>query len=411
MKHSFRTLSFLLALACLALLLPRKALADKKKIENEKTQGDFSYVISNGKATITNYHGYASHVFIPDTIGGKTVTQIGVEAFESCKSMRSVTVPDTVRRIDNNAFWECSNLREVDLPVGLQEISYNVFSWCVSLEQIVIPDGVRSLGKYAFSGCSGLKDIQLPSSLTFLGDGAFSGCTSLKHISIPAGIKSIGTDTFANCSSLETVLMTKNIQKIDSGAFRRCAGFIIVAPENSKAAKIAASRGIPTMTPELFRPPSAASVTAGADAEVERLNGYVLGYWPDSGYISLADDSGTDYAEGFHTDGSTEFIGFNAGVQIGDLVEVAFAYGSGEDRLATEITLIAAAKVRKVTGKLLEISTGFVELRLSDGKEKDFFLTEDSELVNYTEDYEGRKATIQYVNINRTSVILRMTMN
>ena len=50
---------------------------------------------------------------LPFSIGGKTVTSIGIWAFERCASLTSVTIPDTVTSIAGGAFENCDNLTSI----------------------------------------------------------------------------------------------------------------------------------------------------------------------------------------------------------------------------------------------------------------------------------------------------------
>ena len=55
------------------------------------------------------------------------------------------------------------------------------FNGCKTLESIVIPEGVSSIGDSAFMGCSNLTTITIPNSITSVGNCAFLHCKSLLH--------------------------------------------------------------------------------------------------------------------------------------------------------------------------------------------------------------------------------------
>ena len=74
---------------------------------------DYTYTITNGAITITKYTGSGGAVTIPDTINGLPVTTIGgyyngsgywSGAFDSCTSLTSVTIPNSVTSIGDWAF-------------------------------------------------------------------------------------------------------------------------------------------------------------------------------------------------------------------------------------------------------------------------------------------------------------------
>ena len=83
----------------------------------------------------------------------------GKGAFESCTSLASVTIPDSVTSIGDDVFYGCT-----------------------SLTSISIPDGVTSIGSYAFSDCKSLTSITIPGIVTSIGGNAFRDCTSLTDI-------------------------------------------------------------------------------------------------------------------------------------------------------------------------------------------------------------------------------------
>ena len=84
-------------------------------------------------------------------------------------------------------------------------IKDNAFFNCKSLTSVTIPNSVTSIGDDAFCDCTGLTSITIPNSVTIIGDYAFQSCSSLNSITIPNSVTLIGQMTFAYCSSLNSI--------------------------------------------------------------------------------------------------------------------------------------------------------------------------------------------------------------
>lgn len=104
-----------------------------------------SYAFSNSNITT---------VVVP-----QTVISIGRCAFERCKGLKEIIIPDKVRFIKSECFRGCESLLRVHLSDGLVRIEERAFEHCISLTEIIIPDNVDVVEGGAFSGCDSLKEI------------------------------------------------------------------------------------------------------------------------------------------------------------------------------------------------------------------------------------------------------------
>ena len=101
------------------------------------------YNFSGDKATVTYqvtdlgmfFSDYSGDVVIPSTVTylGTTyiVTTIGKNAFSSCKSLTSITIPNSVTTIGSNAFYFCKSLTSITIPNSVTTIDNNAFNYCI----------------------------------------------------------------------------------------------------------------------------------------------------------------------------------------------------------------------------------------------------------------------------------------
>ena len=94
--------------------------------------------------------------------------------------------------------WE-KKLYNYNILEGTVMICDGAFNGCKSLGSITIPDSVTLVGDRAFYGCENLKSIIIPNSVTSIGDRAFCKCIKLRSITIPNSVTSIGGGAFMYC--------------------------------------------------------------------------------------------------------------------------------------------------------------------------------------------------------------------
>lgn len=163
-----------------------------------------------------------------------TIKSIEEAAFESCDSLKNITIPDGVKVLNNNLFQFCTSLSDVVFPANLEEINNKVFANCTNLKNVRIPETVKNIGDSAFETCDSLISVTLPDNLVSLGRRAFRNCKSLTFISIPNSIKRIEESTFYNCPLLSHVELPSNLEYIGGYAFSSAAFSSIDLPSTLK---------------------------------------------------------------------------------------------------------------------------------------------------------------------------------
>jgi len=165
----------------------------------------------NADGVITKYNGFDTDIKIPATIGGKSITGIGKEAFQKT-DLTSVTIPDSVTEIGESAFAQ-NQLTSVTIGTGVKTIGKSAFSGN-KLASVTIPNGV--IGESAFAG-NQLTSVTIGNGVTYIGKSAFSG-NKLASVTIPNSVTEIGESAFAQ-NQLTSVTIGNGVTSIGKSAF------------------------------------------------------------------------------------------------------------------------------------------------------------------------------------------------
>ena len=227
----------------------------------------------------------AEHVFLSDGTDIKALTELVIPegvakiescAFRECKSLISITIPESVTEIAGS-FEGCINIKTV-------KCGHTLAQWCEmkkggylmeyaesvllgdgtdikKMTELVIPEGVAKIGDWALEECAALTSVVIPESVTEISQWAFSECKNLKTVQyggtlaqwcemkqsndlmqsaervflcdgtdikdltelvVPEGVAKIGRYAFSECVRLTSVVIHESVTEIGSWAFEGC---------------------------------------------------------------------------------------------------------------------------------------------------------------------------------------------
>ena len=147
------------------------------------------------------------------------VMRIGNNAFYECRTLRSITLPESVTSIGDNAYYSCSALGNVRLSEAILTIGKKAFYWCRNLN-IKLTNKIVSIGDEAFRYAFRNTTLEIPASVKEIGESAFS-FSGISKIILNEGLVSIGSDAFW-ASDLSEVVIPNTVTSIGTRAFCDC---------------------------------------------------------------------------------------------------------------------------------------------------------------------------------------------
>ena len=202
------------------------------------------------------------------------VTGIGDYAFFCCRSLTSVSIPNTVTKIGDYSFENCIALPSVSIPTGVTYLGYGAFSSCKALTSVSAPNTITQMGfgvfdetpwennqpngliyvgsaaylykgtapantsvtlrsgtlcvaASAFANCSNLTSVTIPDSVVRIGNHAFNK-TGLRSVEVPDSVQDFGFCVFQGCTSLRTAKLPKGLSAIPTDTFDGCTALTAV---------------------------------------------------------------------------------------------------------------------------------------------------------------------------------------
>lgn len=154
-----------------------------------------SSVTSIGSGAFSYCYGI-KEINLPSAYGDSFSNLFG---YSMPSELKKITFGSTA--VPSNYFSGWSNVEEIVLE-NTTEIGSYAFNSCYSLKSITLPSTLTTINDWAFSYCSSLSSVVLPSSLSVIRAYAFYNCPSLMSIVLPSSLTSIDSEAFANCNKL-----------------------------------------------------------------------------------------------------------------------------------------------------------------------------------------------------------------
>ena len=128
------------------------------------------------------YFDYQETYYIPSSLKEVTITgnnSVPYAAFYNCSMLETINIQNS-EIICKKAFYNCSNLKSLNIGTcGVSDIRGYAFESCTSLTSIDIPNTVINIEGQAFRDCRGLTSVTIPNTVLSIGKGAFQDCINL----------------------------------------------------------------------------------------------------------------------------------------------------------------------------------------------------------------------------------------
>ena len=178
--------------------------------------GDSAYYIlySNGRAAIRGTGAtydyeigdspFHENLDITALDVGEGITVLGKSLFEQCRSIKTVSLPSTLKTVEERCFFMYSigGPTELFIPKNMSNIGEKAFV-CCAFESVTIPENIRIVGNYAFNDCSRLKSAYVKNST--VGGFMFTRCMALTELKLSTNVTTIREHCINYCSRLNEI--------------------------------------------------------------------------------------------------------------------------------------------------------------------------------------------------------------
>lgn len=138
----------------------------------DKSEGLFK-VTGTANKTLS-FDGVAGIIHIPASYAGKPMFAVGANSFEQNQTVKEVIIYKGVSQIGDYAFNGCRALHTIHMPNTLLNIGRMAFNNCRALTFLTLPADLQVIGEKAFQNCSIKNEVVIPATCLEIGPAAFS---------------------------------------------------------------------------------------------------------------------------------------------------------------------------------------------------------------------------------------------
>ncbi len=181
---------------------------------NITNTAEASFLFNAETNTITKFIGQDTDIIIPQTINGVVVKKISKSAFSKNNNIQSVVFNEGLEEIGEGAFASCKNLRVVSFPATLKQIQNMAFVG-TSIENLNLNEGLEYIGDRAFFNSKKVLQVNIPNSLKSIGNYAFGNTNISGDFNLGNNLGHVGHKLFDKVpNNLNVNIVQSNGEKL-----------------------------------------------------------------------------------------------------------------------------------------------------------------------------------------------------
>ncbi len=138
-------------------------------------------------------------------------------------------MPDSLEVLEEGAFNSCKSLDSITIPEKITELAPFLFGACYSLKEVSY-GRITSFGEACLGGCPIEGELDIPEYVTHIGRLAFAQ-TNIRNLRFRKIPESIGEEAFSGCKNLWSVTADSgSFHSLPKGIFKDCSNLYRIVP-------------------------------------------------------------------------------------------------------------------------------------------------------------------------------------